>query len=128
MSDKSEENIQFREAVVAYVDYDNELKELNAKKRELTEEKKQLEQFMVDFMTQNKHEEIMISDGRLKLAITTSKGAIKKEYVQERIARFTDQHKAVEITLDIFENRPLTEKKQIKRLGQKKKKKKKTAK
>ena len=128
MSDKSEQNKQFREAVIAYVDYDNELKELNAKKRELTEEKKQLEQFMVEFMTENKHEEVMISDGRLKLAVTTTKGAIKKEYVQERISRFTDQHKAVEITLDIFENRPVTEKKQIKRLGQKKKRKKKAAK
>ena len=128
MSDKSKLNEQFKESVIAYIEYDNEIKELNTKKRELTEEKKQLEEFMVEFMTENKHEEVMITDGRLKLAITTTKGAIKQEYVQERISRFTEQHKAMEITLDIFENRPVTEKKQIKRLGEKKQKKKKVTK
>ena len=35
MSDKSEQNKQFREAVIAYVDYDNELKELISKRAQI---------------------------------------------------------------------------------------------
>jgi hypothetical protein len=116
---------QFKNAVKAYVECDNDIKDLNTKKKELNDEKKQLEEYMIEYMTKNKHEEILISNGKLHLAITKTKGAIKKEYVQDRISRYTDKAKAITITEDIFENRPITEKRQIKRSAKKKPKKKK---
>lgn len=116
---------QFQNAVKAYVECDNDIKDINTKKKELTDEKKQLEEFMIEYMTKNKHEEILISDGTLHLAITKTKGALKKEYVQDRIQRYTDTSKAVTITEDIFENRPITEKAKITRKGKKKERKKK---
>lgn len=116
---------QFQSAVKAYVECDNDIKDLNTKKKELADEKKQLEEYMIEYMTKNKHEEILISDGTLHLAITKTKGALKKEYVQDRIQRYTDTSKAVTITEDIFENRPITEKAKITRKGKKKERKKK---
>jgi len=116
---------QFQNAVKAYVECDNDIKDLNTKKKELADEKKQLEEYMIEYMTKNKHEEILISDGTLHLAITKTKGALKKEYVQDRIQRYTDTAKAVTITEDIFENRPITEKAKITRKGKKKERKKK---
>lgn len=116
---------QFQNAVKAYVECDNDIKDINTKKKELTDEKKQLEEYMIEYMTKNKHEEILISDGTLHLAITKTKGALKKEYVQDRIQRYTDTSKAVTITEDIFENRPITEKAKITRKGKKKERKKK---
>ena len=120
MSTKDEE-AHFKSAVKAYVECDNEISDLNSQRKELTDEKKQLEEFMIEYMTKNKHEEIMISDGTLQLAITKSKGALKKEYVQDRISKYTDTAKAVTITEDIFMNRPITEKAKIQRKGKKKK-------
>ena len=125
MSDKAEADEQFRSAVKAYVECDNELSELNSQKIEITDDKKQLEEFMIEYMTKNKHEEIVISDGTLQLAFTKTKGALKKEYVQDRISRYTDTAKAVTITEDIFENRPITEKAKIQRKGKRKQRKKK---
>ena len=116
---------QFQNAVKAYVECDNDIKDLNTKKKELADEKKQLEEYMIEYMTKNKHEEILISDGTLHLAITKTKGALKKEYIQDRIQRYTDTSKAVTITEDIFENRPITEKAKITRKGKKKERKKK---
>lgn len=116
---------QFQNAVKAYVECDNDIKDLNTKKKELADEKKQLEEYMIEYMTKNKHEEILISDGTLHLAITKTKGALKKEYVQDRIQRYTDTSKAITITEDIFENRPITEKAKITRKGKKKERKKK---
>ena len=116
---------QFQNAVKAYVECDNDIKDLNTKKKELADEKKQLEEYMIEYMTKNKHEEILISDGTLHLAITKTKGALKKEYVHDRIQRYTDTAKAVTITEDIFENRPITEKAKITRKGKKKERKKK---
>ena len=124
MSDK-DHDLQFKKAVKAYVECDNDIKEINDKKKELNDEKKQLEEYMIEYMTKNKHEEILISDGTLHLAFTKSKGALKKEYVQDRISKYTDTSKAVTITEDIFENRPITEKAKIQRKGKKKQRKKK---
>jgi len=124
MSNKDDDT-QFKIAVKAYVECDNEISDLNSQKKELADEKKQLEEYMIEYMTKNKHEEIMISNGTLHLAITKSKGALKKEYVQDRIGRYTDTAKAVTITEDIFENRPITEKAKIQRKRNKKPKKKK---
>ena len=124
MSDK-DHDLQFKKAVKAYVECDNDIKEINDKKKELNDEKKQLEEYMIEYMTKNKHEEILISDGTLQLAFTKSKGALKKEYVQDRISRYTDTSKAVTITEDIFENRHITKKAKIQRKGKKKQRKKK---
>ena len=124
MSDK-DHDLQFKKAVKAYVECDNDIKEINDKKKELNDEKKQLEEYMIEYMTKNKHEEILISDGTLQLAFTKTKGALKKEYVQDRISRYTDTSKAITITEDIFENRPVTEKAKIQRKGKKKQRKKK---
>jgi hypothetical protein len=124
MSDK-DHDLQFKKAVKAYVECDNDIKEINDKKKELNDEKKQLEEYMIEYMTKYKHEEILISDGTLQLAFTKSKGALKKEYVQDRISKYTDTSKAVTITEDIFENRPITEKAKIQRKGKKKQRKKK---
>ena len=127
-NENTKNDAEFKTAVKAYVECDNEIKELLTQKKTLADEKKQLEEYMIEYMTQNKHEEILISDGKLHLAITKTKGAIKKEYVQDRISRYTDKAKAVTITEDIFENRPITEKRQIKRCAKKKERKKKKGK
>ena len=121
----SNDESQFKKAVKAYVECDNDIQDLNNKKKELSDEKKQLEEFMIEYMTKNKHEEIVISDGTLHLAFTKTKGALKKEYIQGRIEKYTDTSKAITITEDIFENRPITEKAKITRKRKKKERRKK---
>jgi hypothetical protein len=123
--DDTKDDTEFKSAVKAYVECDNEIKDLLSQKKQLADEKKQLEEFMIEYMTQNKHEEILISDGKLQLSLTKSKGALKKEYIQDRISKYTDTAKAITITEDIFEHRPITEKRQIKRCAKKKERKKK---
>jgi len=125
MSDENNED-KFKEAVRGYLEVDNEIKKFNKQVKDLRDEKKQLEVFMIEYMENTALDEVLVTDGKLSLNKKSTKQALKKEYVQSRIETYTKStEQAVQITEDIWKNRPTTEKVEIKRSGIRKKRQKK---
>ena len=108
----SEKNIQNSEVV-------NQIKELK-------DEKKEYETFILEFMQSNHENVINISDGKLRVNKSTTKAALKQESIQSSLFDLTrDPNKALQMTKYILDNRPLAERVNLKRTKNRPSKKKK---
>lgn len=122
MSDSESENTkketskEFKEKVVEWVKIDDKLREFKIKTKELTEDKKDLEQWILDYLEKIGEKAISIGDGNLRRNVSKTKAPIKKENIYATIKDLTkDENRANIITKQIFENRPLTERINLKR-------------
>ena len=107
---------EFTEKVVAWVKYDDALRELRNKSKEITQEKKELEEWILNYLEQIGEKAISIGDGNLRRNVSKTKAPLKKENIYSTIKDLTkDENKASLITTQIFENRPLTERVNLKR-------------
>ena len=107
---------EFTEKVVAWVKYDDALRELRNKSKEITQEKKELEEWILNYLEQIGEKAISIGDCNLRRNVSKTKGPLKKENIYSTIKDLTkDENKASLITTQIFENRPLTERVNLKR-------------
>ena len=117
---------EFVEIVKNWVKIDDEIREKNNQIKELKDEKKEYETFILEFM-QNNHENVInISDGKLRVNKSTSKAALKQESIQSSLFDLTrDPNKALQMTKYILDNRPLAERVNLKRTKNRPSKKKK---
>lgn len=124
MSDNSSENNtekkeisqEFTKKVVGWVKLDNQIRELRAKSKEITAEKKELEEWILNYLDKIGEKTISIGDGNLRRNVSKTKAPIKKENIYATIKDLTkDENKASLITQQIFENRPMTERINLKR-------------
>ena len=124
MSDNSSENNtekkeisqEFTKKVVGWVKLDNQIRELRAKSKEITAEKKELEEWILNYLDKIGEKTISIGDGNLRRNVSKTKAPIKKENIFSTIKDLTkDENKASLITQQIFENRPMTERINLKR-------------
>lgn len=124
MSDNSSENNtekkeisqEFTKKVVGWVKLDNQIRELRAKSKEITAEKKELEEWILNYLDKIGEKTISIGDGNLRRNVSKTKAPIKKENIYSTIKDLTkDENKASLITQQIFENRPMTERINLKR-------------
>ena len=74
----------FQESIKAWVEIDNELKVLNNKARELREERKDIQEEIMEYVETNKlsNATVNISDGQLKFANVRQQSALTYTHVK----------------------------------------------
>lgn len=116
MSDQKKISKEFSEKVVEWVKLDDALRELREKSKEITQEKKELEEYILKYLDGIGEKAIGITDGNLRKNVSQTKAPLKKENIFNTIKDLTkDEIKASTITEQIFNNRPLTERVNLKR-------------
>ena len=107
---------EFKEVVVNYVKTDDEIRKKTNEIKELKDEKKEYETFILEYMDKINENVISISDGKLRMNKSKTKAPLKEENIQSAIYSITnDEKQSIAMTKHIFENRPLTERVNLKR-------------
>lgn len=115
---------KFKELVISWVSIDDQVRKLSEKMRDLKNEKKQFEEYILAFMEKYEEDTITLHNGLLKRNVSQAKGALKEDIIQDAIKEITkDADKAYEMTKFIMEQRPVSEKVNLKRSIKKDKKK-----
>ena len=118
MSESEINNIteEFVEVVKSWVKLDDEIKKKNEDIKDLKTEKKEYEIFILEYMDKINESVINISDGKLRRNKSSTKPPLKQEFIQNALLDITkDSVKAMEITKYILDNRPTTERINLKR-------------
>lgn len=133
MSDSDNEEVsaevteEFVEVVKSWVTIDDEIRKKTAEIKELKNERKEFETFILEYMGKINENVISISDGKLRRNKSNTKGGLKQETIQSALLDITqDTSKAMEMTKYIMENRPTTERVNLKRTKNRASKKKKS--
>jgi hypothetical protein len=122
--DSSEEELKkkFKNIVIAWVQLDDKIKTINSELKNMKDEKKQYEDFILDFMEKYNENMITLSNGILKKNVSQTKQSINEEMINEAIEEFTkDAEQAYTITQKIIQKRQVNEKVSLKRQVIKKK-------
>ena len=90
---------EFVEVVKSWVTIDNEIRDKMAKIKELKDERKEFEVFILEYMDKINENVISISDGKLRRNKSSTKAGLKQETIQSALLDITqDQSKALEMT------------------------------
>jgi len=114
----SEEELKkkFKNIVIAWVQLDDKIKTINSELKNMKDEKKQYEDFILNFMEKYNENMITLSNGILKKNVSQTKQSINEEMINEAIEEFTkDVEQAYTITQKIIEKRQINEKVTLKR-------------
>lgn len=118
----SEEKIQgkitneFKKNVKNWVNIDDTIREYRAKSKELLQEKKTYEEFILNFLESVDEKSVGIGDGKLTRSISQCKAPLKKENIHKALIEITnDSNKAMEMTEHIIKSRGTTERVNLKR-------------
>lgn len=107
---------EFQQKVITWVKLDDQLREIRIKSKEITTEKKDLEEWILQYLDHIGEKAISIGDGNLRKNVSKTKAPLKKENIYATIKDLTkDENKANLITTQIFENRPMSERINLKR-------------
>jgi hypothetical protein len=107
---------KFKELVISWVSLDDQIRKASEKMRDLRNEKKQFEEYILAFMEKYDEDTITLHNGLLKRNVSQAKGSLKEDLIQEAIKEITrDNDKAYEMTKFIMEKRPINEKVSLKR-------------
>jgi len=112
---------KFKNIVIAWVQLDDKIKTINSELKNMKDEKKQYEDFILDFMEKYNENMITLSNGVLKKNVSQTKQSINEEMINEAIEEFTkDAEQAYTITQKIIQKREVNEKVTLKRQNNKK--------
>jgi len=108
---------EFVQIVVKWLKADDKIKELSKQVKELKEEKKQYEEYILGEMKSSNQEILnMSSGGSIRRSISKTKGSLKQEYIKQILTEYTkDNNEANLITESLMNNRPITERTYLKR-------------
>tara|TARA_B110000977_G_C11085780_1_gene494633 strand:+ start:4737 stop:5123 length:387 start_codon:yes stop_codon:yes gene_type:complete len=107
---------EFKNKVLKWVSLDNELRTIKAKSREITKEKKNHEDFILNFLDSVDEKVVEIADGKLRRNVSKTKAPLKKAGILAALAQITgDAVKAKELTEHILNSRPDVERVNLKR-------------
>ena len=107
---------EFVEIVKTWVKIDDEIRDKTKQIKELKDDRKEYETFILNYMEKIDENVINISDGKLRKNKSTTKGGLKQEIIQNALLDMTqDSNKAVQMTKYIMEKRPITERVNLKR-------------
>ena len=124
MSDKSpsDDDVQnkvtneFKKKVLKWLDIDDEIRARAAKKKELENEKKQYQEFILTFLENVGEKEIATRDGKLRRNVSKTKGPLNKAHIQKAIDEvIKDKTKSNVITEHIINSRPMVDRVNLKR-------------
>ena len=118
MSDNNKKTIsnEFIQTVKKYLELDDQIKEFKNKIKEISTDKKQYEEFILNYLQSIDEKTIDIADGKLIRNVYKSQGSLKKELIQKTLIDIVgDSIKATSITEQIINSRPIVEKVSLKR-------------
>ena len=119
---------EFVEVVKSWVTIYDDIRKKMAEIKELKDERKEFEVFILEYMDKVNENVIDISDGKLRRNKSNTKGGLKQEMIQTALLDMTQNtSKAMEMTKYIMDNRPTTERVNLKRTKNRGKQKKKAA-
>jgi hypothetical protein len=118
MSEENKKTIstEFIHNVKKYLELDDKTKEFKNKIKELSTDKKQYEEFILNYLQSIDEKTIDIADGKLIRNVYKSQGTLKKDLIQKTLIDLVgDSVKAASITEEIIKSRPIVEKISLKR-------------
>lgn len=115
-TDKKKVSQEFVQTVKKYLEIDDKLREIREKTKALTGEKKQREEFILNYLQSIDEKVIDVSDGKLRRNISKTQAPLKKELIQKSLGEIIgDSVKAAAITDQIIKSRPMVERVTLKR-------------
>ena len=107
---------EFVESVKRYLEVDDKLREIKEKTKNLNTEKKQKEEFILNYLQTIDEKVIDVADGKLRRNISKTQAPLKKETIQKALIDIVgDANKATAITEQIIKSRPTVERVTLKR-------------
>jgi hypothetical protein len=107
---------EFVQNVKKYLELDDKTIELKNSIKELSNEKKTCEEFILNYLQTIDEKTIDIADGKLIRNVYKSQGSLKKDLIQKTLTEIVgDSIKATTITDQIIKSRPIVEKVSLKR-------------
>ena len=112
---------EIKEMIKSWEEADDQIAELNKKLKELKDEKKQYENFIIDYMEENHNIEVASPNGKIKKAVSKSKSGFNEKIIIVGLTEITkgDETKAKDITKIISQKREMKEKTYLKKLVKK---------
>ena len=102
-------------AVIDYLKCDDEIHELTARKKELSNQRKELEERVLSMMEEMGEEVLETSSGKLCRSISRTKGSVNEEHVRTTLSSEMDERDAQRISTLVFDKRPIKERQYLKR-------------
>ena len=122
-TDQKQITEEFIEMVKAYVKLDDEIRKHQNKIKELKNERKDYEEFVLEYMNKIGEKSINITGGKLRQNKSKTKIGLKQDYIQNALYELTkDSTKSVQMTKYIMDKRPVIERVNLKRTKARKKK------
>ena len=112
---------EIKEMIKSWEEADEKISEYNKKLKELKDEKKQYENFIIDYMEENHNIEVNCSGGKIKKAVQKSRAGFNEKIIITGLTEITkgDEGKAKDITKIISQKREMKEKTYLKKLTRK---------
>jgi hypothetical protein len=115
-SNKKQISAEFVQAVKKYLEVDDKLREIKDRTKKLNTEKKEKQEYIINYLTSIEESIIDVVDGKLKKTITKSQAPLKKELIHKALTDITgDSIKAQSMTETIINSRPTVERINLKR-------------
>jgi hypothetical protein len=106
-----------KEMIINWLSLDDKIKEISTSVKDLNNEKKQFESYILDYMTKLNKPVIDTTSGKLIKDEKKTKKGLKEDIVTSALAEITgDKVKAAEFTKYIFDKRPEVEYIKLKRM------------
>tara|TARA_B100000161_G_C33532987_1_gene407025 strand:+ start:184 stop:588 length:405 start_codon:yes stop_codon:yes gene_type:complete len=106
----------FKKKVLKWLEIDDQIREMRAKSKELNTEKKQHEEYILNFLEQVGEKELAVSDGKLRRNVSKTKKPLSKDTIQKALNELVkDKEKATTMTEHIINSRPTVERVNLKR-------------
>jgi hypothetical protein len=114
---KKQVSKEFVNTVKKYIEIDDKLKYIKKQLKVLNGDKKEHENYILDYLQSIEENIIDIPDGKLKRNINKTQSPLKKEFIQKVLAEIIgDSNKATLIMEEINNSRPMVERISLKRI------------
>lgn len=115
-SEKKKVSAEFVSAVKKYLDVDDKIKEIREKTKTLNLEKKEKEEFILNYLQTLDEKVIDVPNGKLRRNVSKTQVPLKKEVIQKALIEIVgDTNKATAMTDQIIKSRPTIERVTLKR-------------
>lgn len=115
-TEKKQVSAEFINNVKKYLEVDDRIKEYAEKSKSLKNEKKEKEEFILNYLQSVDEKVIDVPNGKLRRNISKTQAPLKKELIQKTLTEiFNDSNKAITITEKIIKSRPTIERVTLKR-------------
>ena len=108
---------EYNQMVKSWIETEDKINTLMKSLKDLRDEKKQFENFIIDYMEEHDVSDVTITEGRIKKNVLKTKGGFNEKVILEGLAEITkDDTKAKDITKVIAQKRETKEKKYLKKV------------